>query len=61
MMEIIRYEVYLIRVQLFDILEKYPQWSLNSRPCKLGDWLITSSLPATTGQTILKDSLLIGF
>jgi hypothetical protein len=44
MMEIIRYELYLIKVQLFDILEKYPQWSLNSRPCKLGDWLITSSL-----------------
>jgi hypothetical protein len=61
MMEIIRYELNLIRVQLFDILEKYPQWSLNGRPCKLGDWSITSSLRATTVQTILKDSFLVGF
>jgi hypothetical protein len=61
MMEIIKYELYLIRVQLFDILEKYPQWPLNGRPCKLGHWLITSSLRATMVQTILKDSLLVGF
>jgi hypothetical protein len=56
MMEIVRYELYLIRVQLFDVLEKYLQLSLN-----LEDSLIAFSLRATKVQTILKDSLLVGF